>query len=145
MYGSSPILMTTVRRGVDDRDREDQHDGDSIVVKDRWDIFRWEFVCCVANEQTGLSYSSITDNHTSRKPLAIQFQRAKYFVAPNNGKEGKETGINLTYPRPVQACCRCLVMLVLARDREGYVYAWDCRHALNGKGLILYRCDNHYA
>lgn len=67
----------------------DKHDSDSIVVKDRGDIFRWEFVCCVADEQTCLSYSSITNNHTSARGLAIQFRCRAYLSQRGMAEDAK--------------------------------------------------------
>lgn len=44
---------------------QNSHHCDSIVIEDRWHIFRRELVCRVANQQTGLAHSTITNDHTS--------------------------------------------------------------------------------
>ena len=41
------------------------HDGNGIVIEDGRDIFGGEFVGRVTDEETSLSHSTITDNHTS--------------------------------------------------------------------------------
>jgi hypothetical protein len=41
------------------------HDSNGIVIEDGWDIFGGEFVGRVTDEETSLSHSTITDNHTS--------------------------------------------------------------------------------
>lgn len=43
---------------------KDSHNRDSIVVENCRDIFRWEFICRVTDEEASLSYSTIADDHT---------------------------------------------------------------------------------
>jgi hypothetical protein len=40
----------------------DSHNSDSVVVEDSRDIFGWEFVCCIADEKTSLSNSTVTND-----------------------------------------------------------------------------------
>lgn len=46
------------------RCRSDLHDSNRIVVEDRRNIFRGEFVCCVRDEQTCLSHSTVSNHDT---------------------------------------------------------------------------------
>jgi hypothetical protein len=41
----------------------DSHDGDSIVVKDGWDIFGRELVGCVGDEQARFAHGTVTDDN----------------------------------------------------------------------------------
>lgn len=47
------------------------HDRDSIVVKDRRDVFRGEFVCGVANKETCLADRTVTDNHAPGRGIML--------------------------------------------------------------------------
>lgn len=51
------------------RMREDLHDSDGIVVKDCGDVFRREFVGRVADQETGLSYSTVAHYDTPNEGL----------------------------------------------------------------------------
>jgi hypothetical protein len=42
------------------------HNSDGVVVEDCWDIFGRELVCCVADEKTSLSNSTVTNDDTPR-------------------------------------------------------------------------------
>ena len=43
----------------------DSHDCNSIIVKDRWNIFRRKFIGGIAYEEAGLPNSTVTDHDTS--------------------------------------------------------------------------------
>jgi hypothetical protein len=45
--------------------REDSHDSNGIIIEDSGNIFGRELVCGVADEQTCLADSTVTDDHTS--------------------------------------------------------------------------------
>lgn len=47
------------------------HNGDGVVVKDRRDIFGWEFVGRVGDKQACLSDCAITDNHASGESQSL--------------------------------------------------------------------------
>jgi hypothetical protein len=44
---------------------ENLHNSDSIVIKNGRDVFGGEFVCRIADQETGLADSTVTDDHTS--------------------------------------------------------------------------------
>lgn len=61
---------TKSHRGVSwlvlsDRQMSDLHDSNGVVIEYSWDVFGWEFVGCVADEQTRLSNGTVTNHHTS--------------------------------------------------------------------------------
>ena len=59
---------------------EDVHDSHSVVVENSWDIFRWEFVCCVADEEACLADGAVADNN-----------------APAMNGEGQKTGVSRAF------------------------------------------------
>ena len=42
----------------------DLHNSDGVIVEHRRDVFRWEFVCGVRDEQAGLAHSTVTHHDT---------------------------------------------------------------------------------
>ena len=44
------------------------HYSNSIVIKDGWNVFRWELVGSIGDQEAGLSNSTITDDDTPRGP-----------------------------------------------------------------------------
>ena len=39
------------------------HDGDGVVVKDRWHVFRWKFVGRVGNEEARFAHGAIANDN----------------------------------------------------------------------------------
>lgn len=54
-----------MKRNPDERRGRGLHDRDSVIIKDGWDVFGGEFVCCVGDEQAGFAYGAIADDDTS--------------------------------------------------------------------------------
>ena len=53
------------------------HDSNGIVIEDGRNVFRWEFVRGVGDQEAGLSDSTITDDDTPEQGLALsRFQLA---------------------------------------------------------------------
>jgi hypothetical protein len=53
------------------------HYGDGIVVKDGGNVFRREFVRCVADQEARLAYSTVADDDTPREARLAQAHELK--------------------------------------------------------------------
>ena len=61
------------------------HDSDCVVVEYSRHVFGWELVSRVADQETRLAHSTITDNHTSKVRTQVSITIHRYLTRPTPG------------------------------------------------------------